>query len=67
VLLDGRRVRTVLNGTRLYDARLDDASKDVNSHKRPLSTRHLTGFIGLQEHSTPVQFRHVRLKELRRG
>jgi hypothetical protein len=67
VLLDGRRVRTILNGTRLYDARLDDASKDVNSHRRPLSTRHLTGFIGLQEHSTPVQFRHVRLKELRRG
>lgn len=67
VLLDGRRVRTVLNGTRLYDARLDDASKDVNRDKRPLSTRQLSGFIGLQEHSTPVQFRHVRLKELRDG
>jgi len=64
VLLDGRRVRTILNGTRLYDARLDDASKDVNSDKRPLSTRRLTGFIGLQEHSTAVEFRHVRLKEL---
>ncbi|MGQ9649801.1 MAG: 3-keto-disaccharide hydrolase [Phycisphaerae bacterium] len=64
VLLDGRRVRTILNGTRLYDARLDDASKDANSGKRPLSTRRLSGFIGLQEHSTAVQYRHVRLKEL---
>lgn len=64
VLLDGERVRTVLNGTRLYDAGLDDALKDANNDKRPLSTRRLTGFIGLQEHSTPVQFRNVRFKEL---
>jgi len=64
VLLDGRRVRTVLNGTRLYDAGLDDALKDANNDKRPLSTRRLAGFIGLQEHATPVQFRNVRLREL---
>ncbi len=64
VLLDGKRIRTVLNGTQLYDARLDDASKDVNHDKRPLSTRRLTGFLGFQEHTTPVRFRNVRLREL---
>jgi len=64
VLLDGNRIRTILNGTQLYDARLDDASNDVNRDKRPLSTRRLTGFLGFQEHTTPVRFRSIRLREL---
>ncbi len=65
VTLDGQHIRTVLNGIQLYDTSLDEVAGDVNHDKRPLSTRRLTGFIGLQEHSTPVRFRHVRLRELK--
>ncbi len=67
VMVDGKHVRTILNGVQLYDAQLDDAKKDTNSDVRPLSTRRLEGFIGLQDHSTPVRFRNVRIRELKRS
>jgi hypothetical protein len=60
----GKRVRTTLNSVVLYDATLDDVEKDSNSHQRPLATRRLEGFIGLQDHSAPVRFRHVRIQDL---
>ena len=64
VLLDGRHIRTTLNGIELYDADLRDAAKDTSSHRRPLATRQTVGFIGLQDHSTVVKFRNVRIREL---
>ncbi len=64
VFLDGKHIRTTLNAVRLYDADLDDAEKDINSHRRPLATRRAVGFIGLQDHSTTVRFRNVRIREL---
>jgi hypothetical protein len=67
ILCDGKRIRTTLNGIGLYDAQLDDAEKDTNSHKRPLATRRTVGFIGLQDHSHPVKFRRVRIQELHRS
>jgi hypothetical protein len=62
--LDGKRIRTTLNGVQLYDAELTDTEKDTNSHRRPLATRRVVGFIGLQDHSTEVKFRHIRIREL---
>jgi hypothetical protein len=64
VTCDGKRVRAVLNGIQLYDTTVDDEDKDTNSHLRPLATRRTVGFIGLQDHSSVVRFRHVRLREL---
>ncbi len=64
VLLQGQRVRTVVNGVELYDARLDDVSRDAMLLKNPLTTRRLTGFIGFQDHNHPLKFRNIRLKEL---
>ena len=64
VVLDGKHIRTTLNGIQLYDADLRDAAKDTNSHRRPLATRQTVGFIGLQDHSTVVKFRNVRIREL---
>lgn len=64
ILLDGQRVRTILNSVQLYDDLLTDASKDTNADKRPLATRRLTGFIGLQDHSAPVKFRNIRIREI---
>lgn len=64
IRLEGRRIRTTLNGIRLYDALLDDLGIDWNRDKRPLSTRRSVGFIGLQDHSTVVRFRNVRIRDL---
>ena len=66
ILAEGRRIRTILNGVQLYDARLDDEKKDANLLGHPLATRRLTGFIGLQDHTGGPMFRHIRIKELRR-
>jgi len=66
VLCDGKHIRTTLNGIELYDADLEqDAEKDTNRHRRPLATRRTVGFIGLQDHSSPVGFRNVRIREMR--
>lgn len=62
--LQGRRIRTTLNGIQIYDASLDDPTIDHSSDVRPLTTRKVVGFIGLQDHSTVVRFRHVRIREL---
>lgn len=67
VHLEGKRIRTTLNGVELYDAQLTDEQKDTNSHRRPLATRRVVGFIGLQDHSTEVRFRRVRIQELPGG
>ena len=64
VLCHGKRIRTTLNSIELYDAMLDNAELDTNSHRRPLATRRTVGFIGLQDHAWPVRFRRVRIKEL---
>ena len=66
ILADGKRVRTTLNSIQLYDAQVDNAEKDTNSHKRPLATRRTVGFIGLQDHAHPIKFRRVRIQELDR-
>lgn len=64
VHLNGKQIRTTLNGIQLYDARLTDSEKDTNSHRRPLATRRAIGFIGLQDHSAAVKFRNARIREL---
>ncbi len=64
VFFQGKRIRTTLNGVRLYDARLDDASKDAQLLKNPLATRRLTGFIGLQDHTESPRFRNIRIRTL---
>lgn len=63
ILVDGHHVRAVLNATQLYDALLTDETRDTNAKVRPLATRRLTGFIGLQDHSAPVRFRNIRIRE----
>lgn len=66
ILADGKRVRTIVNGVQLYDARLDDEKKDESLLGHPLATRRLTGFIGLQDHTGGPMFRNIRIKELGR-
>jgi hypothetical protein len=52
----GTRVAIVLNGERIIDV---DLSADAALRGRPRE-----GYIGLQNHHSPVRFRNVRIKEL---
>jgi hypothetical protein len=53
------RVRVRLNGHRIVNADLSaDTDEEANLMKRAK-----TGYIGLQNHSTPVWFRNIRLRE----
>jgi len=61
----GRRVRVTMNGRRLYAVNLDD--KELNATLRDdqkLTNRVPTGFIGLQNHGKPVEFRNIRIKDM---
>ncbi len=59
----GRNVFIVVNGEDIVDVNLDDYTERLENHG-PLSTRLRKGFIGLQDHGSPVSFRNVRVKEL---
>lgn len=64
ILARGKRIRTIVNGVQIYDARLDENGKDAMLLKNPLATRRLTGFIGLQDHTGGPRFRNIRLRPL---
>jgi len=53
----GRRVRVVLNDKEVVDCNLDEHDDLKNRLPR--------GFIGLQNHGTPIDFRDVRIKVLK--
>jgi len=59
----GRRISTVLNGVRLYDADLDDAAWNsaLPAGRKPRE-RNMRGFIGLTNHGACVLYRNVRIK-----
>jgi len=66
VALEGRRVRVVVNGATVVDADLDEASAggtiDGNAHP---GLRRESGHIGFLGHGSLVEFRNIRLKELK--
>jgi len=59
----GRRVSTVLNGVRLYDADLDDPAWNaaLPAGRKPRE-RNMRGFIGLTNHGARVLYRSIRVK-----
>ena len=65
VRADGRRVAVRLNGKALVDADLDRCLKDPAVAKEHPGLARATGRIGLQSHSERVEFRDVRIKELK--
>jgi hypothetical protein len=59
---EGSRIAVELNGVKITEG-------DVSSHPEALArhpgVRRKAGFLGLQSHSDPVQFRNIAIKELR--
>ncbi|HKI38673.1 MAG TPA: DUF1080 domain-containing protein [Gemmataceae bacterium] len=62
---DGRQVVVVLNGKKIVDADLDRCLKDPEVAKEHTGLARTSGRIGLQSHSERVEFRNLRVKELK--
>jgi hypothetical protein len=62
---DRRNVVVVLNGKKIVDADLDRSLKDPAVAREHPGLARTTGRIGLQSHSERVEFRNLRIKELR--
>jgi hypothetical protein len=61
----GRQVVVVHNGKKIVDADLDACLKDEAVAKEHPGLKRTTGRIGLQSHSERVEFRNLRLKEVK--
>jgi hypothetical protein len=70
---EGRHITVILNGTTIVDANLDDVKdEDVRKEHRDLTKpegsrgiANTKGHIGLLGHGAHVEFRNIRIKELR--
>ncbi len=70
---EGRHITVVLNGTTIVDANLDDVKDEevLKEHRdlsKPEGSRGIantTGHIGLLGHGAHVEFRNIRIRELR--
>ena len=63
----GRQVTVVLNGKKIVDADLDWYLKDEAIAKEHTGLKRTTGRIGLQDHNDRVEFRNLRIKEVKPG
>jgi hypothetical protein len=70
---EGRHITVILNGTTIVDANLDDVKDEdvLKEHRdltKPEGSRGIAntkGHIGLLGHGAHVEFRNIRIKELR--
>lgn len=61
----GRQIRVVLNGIQIVDADLDRCLKDPAVAKEHPGLTRRAGRIGLQSHTDRVEFRNLRIKEIK--
>jgi len=64
IMTDGRRIRVTLNGVIILDANLDIVREPEVLKKHP-GLKRSSGHIGFLGHGTRVEFRNIRLRELR--
>lgn len=66
ITANGRRITVKLNGTTIVDADLDSV-KDPEVLARHPGLARTSGHIGFLGHSTRVEFRNIRIRELKSG
>lgn len=64
IMADGRHIKVTLNGQVIVDANLDDVKDPAVLKKHPGLAR-TTGRIGFLGHGSLVEFRNLRVKELK--
>jgi hypothetical protein len=62
---EGRQIVVILNGKKIVDADLDRCLKDPAVAREHTGLARATGRIGLQSHSERIEFRRLRIKELK--
>jgi hypothetical protein len=62
ITTEGPRIRVELNGAVVVDG---DVSKHPEASPRHRGIGRRSGFLGLQSHSEPVQFRNLAIREIR--
>jgi hypothetical protein len=60
-----RQVAVILNGKKIVDADLDECLKDEKIAQEHPGLKRTTGKIGLQSHTDRVEFRNLRVKEIK--
>jgi hypothetical protein len=61
ILSDGRHIKVTLNGNVIVDGNYDQRPEKYLRHP---GLKRTTGYIGLQNHTGPLDFRNVRIREL---
>ncbi len=66
VIAEGRRITVKLNGTTIVDADIDEASENgtLDNRDHP-GLKRTTGHIGFLGHGSYLEFRNIRIKELK--
>lgn len=66
VIADSRRITVKLNGTTIVDADIDEASKNgtLDNRNHP-GLKRTSGHIGFLGHGSYLEFRNIRIKELK--
>jgi hypothetical protein len=65
VVVNGPKIKVILNGTVILDADITDARKNgAADHKPHPGLLRDSGHIGFLGHGSPVEFRNIRIKEL---
>jgi hypothetical protein len=64
IIAKGRRVTVILNGDTILDANLDDIKDEAVVKKHP-GLQRKSGHIGFLGHGSRVEFRNMRVKELK--
>lgn len=65
IIAKGSRIKVILNGEVIVDGDVIEASKNGTLDGRPHpGIQNTTGHIAFLYHSTPIQFRDIRIKEL---
>jgi hypothetical protein len=62
IIADGPHILVTLNGQRIIDTSLIMHMDKERSHP---GLKRRSGFIGLQNHSTKIEYRNIKLKEIR--
>ncbi|MEX2120548.1 MAG: DUF1080 domain-containing protein [Pirellulales bacterium] len=61
IVCDGNRVQVELNGEQVVDANLDEHTDKVKEHP---GIERKTGYIGLQNHGSPLDYRNILIRKL---
>jgi hypothetical protein len=64
ILCQGSHVQVMLNGVVIVDADLDKVDKTIDGRNHP-GLHNEKGYIGFLGHGSPVEFRNIRIKELK--